>query len=188
MRPPSVYSMPAGMRNRNFKIPGQPESTGENYEHYVRQQCRAYGLPPPLCGKGKEHLFHARRNWRFDFAWLDPYWLGEGREHAKTNEVGSPKIALEVEGGVFSGGRHTRPLGFIEDCEKYSEAAILGWCVIRCVPEQIWSGEAVKRVARAFEARLLPVQWPTDEQLAAVTFGGDVSKFDENFDTSDDLW
>lgn len=60
-----------------------------------------------------EYRFHPKRKWRFDFA--DPF----------------QKIAIELEGGVWTGGRHTRPEGFTKDCEKYNAAALLGWRVFR---------------------------------------------------------
>lgn len=59
------------------------------------------------------------RRWRFDFAC--PYL----------------KVAFEVEGGTWSGGRHVNPIGFEKDCEKYNKAIILGWKVFRLVPKQI---------------------------------------------------
>ena len=39
------------------------------------------------------------------------------------------------------------------DLEKYAEAAIAGWCVIRCTPEQLDTGHAGALVARALQAR-----------------------------------
>jgi len=60
-----------------------------------------------------EYRFHPNRRWRFDFAWP---------EH---------KIALEVDGGTYSNGRHTRGAGFHKDCEKLNEAVKLGWRVLR---------------------------------------------------------
>lgn len=63
----------------------------------------------------QEVRFHPTRKWRFDFALLPL----------------SKKIAIEVEGGVWSRGRHTRGSGYIGDMEKYNEAAILGWTVLR---------------------------------------------------------
>lgn len=62
----------------------------------------------------REYKFHHTRRWRFDFAWPDK------------------KVALEIEGGIWRGGRHTNPLGFIADCEKYNTALAEGWKVIRC--------------------------------------------------------
>lgn len=65
-----------------------------------------------------EYKFHPIRKWRFDWANI---------EH---------KIAIEVEGGAYTNGRHTRGTGFINDMEKYNEAIILGWKVFRVTPQQ----------------------------------------------------
>lgn len=67
----------------------------------------------------REHKFHPDRKWRFDFA------------HVAT------KTAIEIEGGTWNGGRHTRGSGYSKDCEKYNEAAKLGWCVLRYTAERI---------------------------------------------------
>lgn len=86
------------------------------------------------CGLGdhitREFRFHPVRKWRFDFA------------------IVKYKIAIEVEGGVWVRGRHTRPAGFINDVEKYNEAVILGWRVIRVTKEHIESGKAIDWVMR----------------------------------------
>lgn len=65
-----------------------------------------------------EYRFHPTRRWRFDYA---------NTEH---------KIAIEIEGGVFTGGRHTRGKGFVNDMEKYNEAVKLGWKILRYTPQQ----------------------------------------------------
>lgn len=65
-----------------------------------------------------EHRFHDTRKWRFDFA--DPDAL----------------IALEVEGGVHTQGRHTRGKGFLADMEKYNTAVSMGWRVFRTTPDR----------------------------------------------------
>lgn len=62
-----------------------------------------------------EYKFHSTRNWRFDYA------------------CPTAKIAIEYEGGLWTGGRHFRPAGALEDLAKYNEAAIAGWKVIRIV-------------------------------------------------------
>lgn len=60
-----------------------------------------------------EFKFHPERRWRFDFA------------------CPITKTAVEIEGGHWTGGRHTRGAGFEADCEKYNEAALEGWTVFR---------------------------------------------------------
>lgn len=84
-------------------------------------------IPEPVT----EHAFHPTRKWRFDFAWPDR------------------KLALEVEGGAFVAGRHTRGASFEADCEKYAEAAVDGWRVIRVTPRMVEDGRAVAFVERA---------------------------------------
>ena len=74
----------------------------------------------------KEFQFHPTRRWRFDYA------------------IPSHMIALEVEGGVFSKGRHTRGAGFIGDIEKYNEATRLGWRVVRTVPWELNTRKTVQ--------------------------------------------
>ncbi len=61
-------------------------------------------------------------------------------------------MALEVEGGAFTNGRHVRGTGFLRDMEKYREAAILGYVVIRCTPQEIEDGSAFALVKRALLA------------------------------------
>lgn len=90
-------------------------------------QMNAAGLPAPLT----EYRFDPKRRWRADFAWPDLMLL------------------VEVEGGAWTNGRHTRGSGFIADCEKYNEAALGGWRVLRVTGDHIKSGEALAWIARA---------------------------------------
>lgn len=89
--------------------------------------CRAAGLPEPV----PEYQFHPSRKWRADYAW--PTY----------------KLMLEVDGGVWTQGRHTRGSGRIADMEKQSEAAILGWRILYVTPEQVSNGAALDYVQRA---------------------------------------
>lgn len=82
-----------------------------------------------------EHRFHDVRKWRLDYAWP------------------AQKIALEVHGGVHSGGRHTRGEGFTADREKMNEAAAAGWVVIEATAEQIRSGQARAWLDHIFNSR-----------------------------------
>ena len=85
------------------------------------RQCHLAGLPVPV----PEYRFHPVRRWRFDWAFHDE------------------RVAVEVEGGAFIGGRHTRGAGFLKDLEKYAEATVLGWRILRVTPTQIGNGEAL---------------------------------------------
>ncbi len=86
-------------------------------------------------GVVSEHRFHDKRRWRFDYAWIDL------------------KVAFEVEGGVYKGGRHTSIKGFTSDCEKYSTAAILGWMVIRATTAMVRDGTAYELLEQAIWQR-----------------------------------
>lgn len=59
------------------------------------------------------------------------------------------RIAVEVEGGVWSSGRHTRPAGFLGDMEKYNELALAGWMLLRVTPQDVKSGAALELIERA---------------------------------------
>ena len=53
------------------------------------------------------------------------------------------RIAYEIEGGVFSGGRHTRGVGFIKDCEKYNLHLAAGIPVYR-IPSPLITKEYIE--------------------------------------------
>ncbi len=87
------------------------------------------GLPHPE----PEFLFAPPRKWRFDFAWPE-----QG-------------IALEIDGGIWTAGRHVRGKGFLDDMLKLNEAALQGWLVLRVTPQMIQSGAALALIERAFD-------------------------------------
>jgi very-short-patch-repair endonuclease len=66
-----------------------------------------------------EHKFHPTRKWRFDFAHIEK------------------RVAIEIEGGTWMQGGHSRGRGYQEDCEKYNEAVRLGWRVFRLTGKMI---------------------------------------------------
>jgi hypothetical protein len=45
-------------------------------------------------------------------------------------------IAIEIEGGIYTNGRHTRGKGFANDMEKYNEATAMGWHIFRVTPKE----------------------------------------------------
>ena len=76
----------------------------------------------------QEYKFHPKRKWRADLL------------------IVGKKILVEVEGGVWSNGRHTRGKGYIGDMEKYNAAVVMGYQVLRFSTEQVKSGLAVQQI------------------------------------------
>ena len=66
-----------------------------------------------------EYQFMPPRKWRFDLA--EPGTL----------------VAVELEGGVHTNGRHVRAQGFINDCRKYNAATADGWAVFRFTADML---------------------------------------------------
>lgn len=66
-----------------------------------------------------EYYFYANRRWRFDYAFP------------------ALKLAIEIEGAVWTQGRHTRGSGFVNDIEKYNMAASLGWTLLRFTRQEM---------------------------------------------------
>jgi very-short-patch-repair endonuclease len=85
--------------------------------------CRVEGLAPqrewPVC---------SGRRWRYDFAFPDR------------------KLAIEIEGGIFTQGGHTRGKGYERNLEKYNMAAFLGWTVLRYSTDMVLAGTAIHDV------------------------------------------
>ena len=57
-------------------------------------------------------------------------------------------LVVEVEGGTWSGGRHTTGAGFKSDCFKYNAALELGYRVLRYTTDMVTRGEAIAQVER----------------------------------------
>ena len=90
-----------------------------------------HGVPPPV----REHAFAApERKFRFDWAW--PLL----------------KVALEVEGGLFTCQAHGSIGGMLRDLEKYNLAASMGWRILRCVPDDLCRTETAELVKRTMAA------------------------------------
>ncbi|MGH7179430.1 MAG: hypothetical protein ACREJC_18785 [Tepidisphaeraceae bacterium] len=89
-------------------------------------QIHLLGLPEPA----RQFRFAPPRQWRADFAYPQL------------------KLLIEVEGGVWTHGRHTRPSGFVRDIAKYNRAAELGYRLIRFAGDMIHSGEALATIER----------------------------------------
>jgi very-short-patch-repair endonuclease len=91
-------------------------------EEALLHQIHLALLPEPE----REYTFHPKRKWRLDFAWE------------------SKKLAAEVEGGIWTRGRHVRGKGFEQDCYKENEALLLGWRIFHFTSTMIHNGEALQ--------------------------------------------
>lgn len=107
------------------------EDRGSDLELEMLARLRAAQCDP----EAREYQFAAPRRWRFDFAWP------------------SIRLAVEVQGGVWSGGRHVRPAGFSAECERRNAAALAGWCVLEYTADAIHSGRAAQEVAAVVASR-----------------------------------
>lgn len=115
-------------------------------EELLYKQIKIVGLPLPkreyrfvrdIVGDGagirkrvKEAGLH---DWKFDFAY--PQY----------------RLAIEVEGGTWSGGRHVRGAGYKSDCQKYNAAQLHGWIVLRYTTDSIKDGSAMDEIEKTLE-------------------------------------
>ena len=83
------------------------------------------GLPVPI----PEFRFHPVRRWRIDYSYPDA------------------KLAIEVEGGVWSRGKHGRGSGIVKDMAKGNALACAGWRLLRVTPDQLATGATVLMIA-----------------------------------------
>jgi len=106
---------------------GRSRSVVSNLELDLMTHLRAH----KIVGYTMEYRFHPTRRWRFDFCWI------------------LKGIAVEVEGGTWSGGRHTTGAGFEKDCEKYNEAMLMGFRIFRFTGAMIRDGRAINTILEA---------------------------------------
>ena len=83
----------------------------------------------------KEFRFYPVRKWRFDYAFPDR------------------KVAVEVDGGVWTGGRHINPAGYINDMEKLNTAASMGWLVLRITTDDRFASKTYELIKTTIELR-----------------------------------
>ena len=79
----------------------------------------------------REYRFHAIRKWKFDFAWP------------------LVKVALEIHGGTFVRGAHSRGARQRKDFEKQNAAHLAGWTVYLADTTMVKDGTALKLIEQA---------------------------------------
>lgn len=116
----------------------QPKREYHDYKADFLEQIQRVGLPMPSHGQGceqKELQFARPRLWRFD-------WAYEGA-----------RIAIEYQGGNYTGKGHNTIKNLRNDYEKFTEASLLGWMLILIDSDSVKSGQAVAWVERALNTR-----------------------------------
>jgi hypothetical protein len=96
----------------------------------VKAYYSEHGIPEPVF----EYKFHHVRKWRFDVAWVEK------------------KLAIEIQGGIFIQGRHSRGAALLKEWKKLNEAARLGWRVIYCQPKDACTIDIVDTIRDILEA------------------------------------
>ncbi|WP_263079249.1 endonuclease domain-containing protein [Endozoicomonas sp. Mp262] len=98
-------------------------------EAALLHQIRAAKLPEPK----REYRFHSKRLWRADFAYP------------------KLKILIEVQGGVWVNGGHSRGSGQNKDFEKFNAAQLEGWSVYQFTTNHIRTGMALEVIDSAIQ-------------------------------------
>jgi very-short-patch-repair endonuclease len=84
------------------------------FEAYVE------ALAPDLAqGMVAQYAVIPGRRWAWDFAWP------------------SARVAVELQGGLYSGGAHARPAGILRDMAKANAAALAGWRVLTYATQHV---------------------------------------------------
>lgn len=110
------------VKRRRTAASGKKRSPGED--------SLAFQLKALKIAFSQEYRFHPTRKWRADFHLTDT------------------KVLIEVEGGIWSNGRHTRGSGYLGDMEKYNEATALGYQILRFSTQQVLTGVAVEQIEK----------------------------------------
>ena len=102
-------------------------------EYTLGKRIEQSWLPPPV----REYRFDKIRKWRFDFAWPDYM------------------VAVEVDGGIYSRGRHVRGKGFKGDVEKRNAAVMAGWRVLHFTSEHVVESDFAIREIEDFIEKII---------------------------------
>ena len=95
---------------------------------YFKQERLPYCVP--------EFTFCEGRKFRWDFAFPDF------------------RLAIEVQGGLFSGGRHVRGAALLQEQEKRNIGAELGWRILYVTPQELCMMDTVNMVKKCVAFRL----------------------------------
>ena len=110
----------------------KPATKGVRYDpRIVALYFGECGLPVPEF----EHSFHPERKWRFDIAFTEQ------------------RVFVEVQGGIWQAGRHSRGAGMKKDWEKWNAASGMGWRGIWCEPRDLCLMDTINTIRKALECK-----------------------------------
>jgi very-short-patch-repair endonuclease len=89
------------------------------------------GIPLPV----SEFRFHPVRKFRMDFCWV------------------VERVGLEVDGGVWTRGRHVTGAGWSRDTTKLNLAASMGYRMLRCTPKQLCDLQTIALIKQTLDYR-----------------------------------
>ena len=104
-------------------------ATMTNLEKRFYSQLISRGLPEPLL----QFKFLDDRRYKADFAWP------------------AIQLLVEVDGGTFSKGRHSRPTGRSNDCVRDIEALLAGFTTVRLTTDLVESGQGADLVQQVID-------------------------------------
>ena len=127
--------------------PPRPPRPASGPARVVVALCDAHGWPLPV----PEYPVAPPRRWRFDLAWP------------------AARVAVEIQGGIFTHGRHVRGAALLREWEKLNTAALAGWAVLLVSPDQVLDGTLTAWLGQAFARR--PWAVPDGPRLALAEAG-----------------
>jgi hypothetical protein len=110
------------------KQSGPTIQKGQKTKNWISMQLYAWCKVNNLVLQ-TEVIFHPQRKWRYDWAIFHGVSIADiaARRWEQAHQV----CAIEYEGLFSEKSRHTTIEGFSSDTVKYTEAAKLGWIVVR---------------------------------------------------------
>lgn len=108
---------------------GKAAKARRDYKAGLVQQCQVVGLPPLI----------------------PEFKMFEGRRFKADFRVGTTRILVEYEGGIFRKTKqgHDSVTGILRDITKYNLCAIDGWIVIRVTAKHVETGQALAWIEAA---------------------------------------
>lgn len=95
-------------------------------QDWFAKACAQHGLPAPVF----EYRFDPVRKWRLDAAW--PVY----------------RVGLEIQGGIFTQGRHTRGAALMKEMDKLNALAAAGWRVLYRTPRNLLAADTFTLLAQ----------------------------------------